>query len=109
MPNNFTYLNYKTGEYIKDGTKIIAEDFTVIPANCCRKCHEKIKPYSADYERTVLTGGSCTYHYNMNNSYCEDCAKMKAGVFGKSVRLVEELYMNNGSDEPDRIFELIGD
>lgn len=75
------YIDKKGVERIKmveTTKKIISEDFDCIPADHCRCCKNKIKPYDKKYYANK-TDGNWDYQtlYCMANGYCEPCAKKK--------------------------------
>ena len=67
-------------EVLKDG-RIIADDFKPIPADHCRKCHRKIKPYTERfYQIDGCSGFIINREKSYRNSYCKSCAKKLAGI-----------------------------
>lgn len=56
----------------------IAEDYSVIQKNHCRKCKEELKPYKDIYERYFWTNLYKKFHYG--NGYCKRCAQEKSGL-----------------------------
>ena len=56
--------------------RIIADDFSLISKNCCRKCHRPIKPYSERfYEIDGCDGFFIHREKSARNNYCKKCAK----------------------------------
>lgn len=53
--------------------KWIAEDFSTIPQNHCRKCKQEIKPYSEVFPRYFWD--DLFKKYSLKNGYCKECAK----------------------------------
>lgn len=72
-------------EEVIDEEHIIADDWSTIPAYCCKKCKRPIIKYDTVFQGREYFAGSVTkFLFSQRNSYCRICALKLAKKWNKS-------------------------
>lgn len=72
-------------EEVVDEEHIIADDWSTIPAYCCKKCKRPIIKYDTVFQGREYFGGSVTKRiFSQRNGYCRICALKLAKKWNKS-------------------------